>query len=530
MTKDLFAREALAQVAKILTLQDRNPHSPTYGCFDRNFWQYKIIDFPSGMSQEFVWPLALAYDTNLPDNPFYRKSMMLEWVKAGILYAARSAHSDGSCDDYFPLERAGGAAAFSLLACLEAYRLSGLDNPAALRFMEKRTDWLAHHLESGRLTNHQALIVLCLELASRMLQTRKWDEAIRKRLELILSWQTDEGWFPEYEGCDPGYQTLTISCLAKYYDVRPVDRLREAIAKAVTLASYFMHPDGSYGGEYGSRNTYNFFPHGFELTGKWMPEALSINDRFLEGLAKGRGACYADDHIIGHHTWNYLLAWRDFVTDRPIGELTIPNRVWLPQAGILIDQHHDKKLYLALNKGGSFKLFQGDRLVLSDTQFSLLVRHGRRIRNAVGHLMGPYEARIEPDEISIRGSLGWAKQKQMTTLNLIVLRIMMLTLGRFFPNLIRKLLQKLLITGFESAPFHFSRQFRWQNGNLHLTDELQADSWKCVVAAGMGGDQTSIHVIMSRTFQAGQLQPRLDLTKTVKQLRQGESLKLERTL
>ena len=58
INKDLFVREALAQIPKILTLLDRNPHSPTYGCFDRNFWHYKIIYFPSGMSQEFVYPLA----------------------------------------------------------------------------------------------------------------------------------------------------------------------------------------------------------------------------------------------------------------------------------------------------------------------------------------------------------------------------------------------------------------------------------------------------------------------------------------
>jgi hypothetical protein len=69
MNRDLFAREALVQIPKLLTLLDRNAHSPTYGCFDRNFWQYKIIDFPSGMAQEFVWPLALAYDTDVPDNP-----------------------------------------------------------------------------------------------------------------------------------------------------------------------------------------------------------------------------------------------------------------------------------------------------------------------------------------------------------------------------------------------------------------------------------------------------------------------------
>ena len=54
--RDRFAHEALALIPKILTLQDRNAHSPTYGCFDRNYWHYKIIDFPSGMAAEFVWP------------------------------------------------------------------------------------------------------------------------------------------------------------------------------------------------------------------------------------------------------------------------------------------------------------------------------------------------------------------------------------------------------------------------------------------------------------------------------------------
>ena len=226
MTRDLFASEAIAQIPKLLTLLDRNPHSPTYGCFDRNFWQYKIIDFPSGMAQEFVWPLALACCTDIPENHFYKQPSIRTWVEAGILYAAQSAHADGSCDDYFPFERAGGAAAFSLLACLESYRTLALDNPVALRFFGTRCDWLAHHQESGRLTNHQALIALCLELASRLLHTNRWQAAIDQRLELVLSWQDSEGWFQEYEGCDPGYHTLTISCLAWLYELKPKSPLK----------------------------------------------------------------------------------------------------------------------------------------------------------------------------------------------------------------------------------------------------------------------------------------------------------------
>ncbi|NER00936.1 MAG: hypothetical protein F6K30_30310, partial [Cyanothece sp. SIO2G6] len=325
MNRDLFVAVAIAQIPKILTLMDRNPHSPTYGCCDRNFWHYKIIDFPSGMAQEFVWPLALVYALPLPDNPYYQQSSINAWVEAGIDYAARSAHRDGSCDDYFPFERAGGAAAFSLLACVESYTLLQLDRPDLLQFFQRRADWLAHHQESGRLSNHQALIVLCLELLSRLLKTDRWETAKAQRLEQVLSWQDSEGWFQEYEGCDPGYHTLTVSCLAWVYALMqkplphsptpplPHSSLKDAIAKAIHLAQHFVHPDGSYGGEYTSRNTYNFFPYGFELVGQWLPEALAINDRFLKGLAAQKEACYADDHIIGHHTWNYLLAWRDFV-------------------------------------------------------------------------------------------------------------------------------------------------------------------------------------------------------------------------
>ncbi|ASC69381.1 hypothetical protein XM38_003080 [Halomicronema hongdechloris C2206] len=528
--RDLFAREALAHIPKLLTLQDRNPHSPTYGCFDRNFWQYKIIDFPSGMAQEFVWPLALAYDTDLAGNEFYRQPRLRDWVEAGIRYAASSAHRDGSCDDYFPFERASGAAAFSLLACLQSYRLLDLDDPKLLRFFEKRADWLAHHLESGRLTNHQALIALCLELASRLLGTDKWAAAIQNRLELVFSWQNPEGWFQEYEGCDPGYHTLTLGCLAWLYDLRPSSRLKDAIAKGVNLTAYFVHPDGSYGGEYTSRNTYNFFPHGFERIGRWFPPALSINDCILEGLAQGKGACYADDHIVGHHSWSYLLAWRDFVAERPPLKPPSMGRLWLPEARILIDQRADTRLYLALNKGGAFKVFRDERLLLSDTQFSLVVRQGRKVKNAVGHLVGPYRYHLGEDEVVVEGSLGWAKQKQMTPLNLIILRLVMLTVGRFFPNLIRKLLQTLLITGKTPAPFRFRRQLRWQQGRWQLRDELRADSWSQVMAVGIGPDQTSIYVVMSRTFQTGQLHPWLDLTPQVRQLSPGEPLIVERTL
>lgn len=529
--RDLFAREALAQIPKILTLLDRNPHSPTYGCFDRTFWQYKVIDFPAGMSQEFVYPLALAYHCDLPGNIYYQQPLIKQWVKAGINYAYQSSHGNGSCDDYFPYERAAGAAAFSLLACLESTNLLDLEHSEeVLDFFRRRADWLAKHQESGRLTNHQALIVLCLELVGKLLKTDRWQISQQERLEQVLSWQNPEGWFIEYEGCDPGYHTLTISCLARVYQLNKSEKLQKAIASAVKLAAEFVHPDGSYGGEYTSRNTYNFFPHGFELVGQWLPEALNINDRFLQGLANGLGSCYGDDRIIGHHTWNYLLAWRDFIPARPPLKPRTSGRIHLQQGGILIDRRENTELYLALNKGGVFKLFRDHKLVASDTQFSLLVQDGNKTRNAVGHLVDEYQIQLAADQIAIAGNLGWAKQKQMNPQNLIILRLVMLSLGRFFPNLIRRILQKILITGKQTTPFQFSRRLSWHQGQWQIDDRLTAESWQDVIAADIGCDRTSIYVVMSRTFQPGQLQPAWDLTEQVKNLNSGESLNLTRDL
>ena len=254
--RNIYFNYAINQIPKILTLMDRNKHSPTYGCFDRNYWHYKIIDFPSGMSQEFVLPLALAYKLKNPENPYYKNKSIKDFVISGINFAIKSSHKDGSCDDYYPFEKAAGATAFSLLACIYSYKLLEIKEKDFEKFFEKRANWLIKNTESGRLSNHEALIILSSILTSRIIKTSKWNKDIELRLDRLLSWQNEEGWFQEYEGCDLGYQTLTISFLAWIYDINPNEKIKKSLSRAFDFISNFIHPDGSFGGEYGSRNTY----------------------------------------------------------------------------------------------------------------------------------------------------------------------------------------------------------------------------------------------------------------------------------
>ena len=214
-SRDLFAHLALSYLPHLVQLVDTNPHSPTYGCFDREYWHYRTLDFPCGMSQEFVLPFALLYRNPYPGNRYRGWERMREIAVSGIDFARKSSYSDGSCDDYFPYERAMGAMAFSTYACAEAYRVLGLQDEKTVDFFKKRCAYFRKHNESGRLSNHQALTALAAYTVYEITREEWIREMAWDRARLALSWQHSEGWFQEYEGADPGYQTCTLDFLAK---------------------------------------------------------------------------------------------------------------------------------------------------------------------------------------------------------------------------------------------------------------------------------------------------------------------------
>ncbi|HEY1064715.1 MAG TPA: hypothetical protein VGE52_01335, partial [Pirellulales bacterium] len=225
--RDLYAIAGLAAVPRLLGAVDRCPFRPTYGCFDREFWHYRTSDFPSEMYQEGVLPLALAFRHDFPGNRWRGQERIRELAVAGIRFAAQSCRRDGSCDDYYPFERALGAAVFSFVAATAAYETLQLSDGEILRFFERRADWLVRNDESGRLANHQALAARALANASRLLGRDDLMIAAQQRVDRVLSWQSPEGWFDEYGGADPGYQTVTIDALVALRSVLAPGRLDE---------------------------------------------------------------------------------------------------------------------------------------------------------------------------------------------------------------------------------------------------------------------------------------------------------------
>ncbi len=500
--RERYVGEALPYIPKLLQLVDRNPYSPTYGCFDRSYWHYRTMDFPCGMYQEFVLPLALCFLNDYPGNKFYQKERLRELTIAGIKYANKSSHKDGTCDDYFPYERAMGALVFSLYACTESYMLLGINDIEMVNFFKRRGDHLGRENETGRLSNHQALAALALYNVYLITGEDKYRRYSDDRVALTLSWQNeDEGWFQEYEGADPGYHTCTIDFLAKLYKKSKNETLINPLIKAVDFAWYFMHPDGSYGGEYGSRNTYHFYPHGFEILSSFTDKSTQIADHFLRNLPHGRRYHNDDDRMTAHYVYNWLQAYEDYFPERPANINERSNFTkWFSDAKIAVCKTDIYYGVTNLAKGGVIKVFNADKAICSDTGLIGELNDGTVLVSHLTDKQNIIEVNLEKREFRVKGNLFKRKTKLPTPFKQIIFRILLLTIGRFSANLVRSLLQKMLITGKPRTKYRFERTIRFNDNNLEIEDRLLGNT-PDFERLSVGSDCTSIYVANSNVYQ-----------------------------
>ena len=112
-------------IARLLSLQDRNPLSSTYGCLDRNFWHFKtIIDFPSATYQQPILGLAELYHHSINKNHLQINPLIKESIKSGLLYWCRIQNNDGSFNEYYQNDRSFCPTAFTTYAAAKTFFLS----------------------------------------------------------------------------------------------------------------------------------------------------------------------------------------------------------------------------------------------------------------------------------------------------------------------------------------------------------------------------------------------------------------------
>ncbi|MCC6546587.1 hypothetical protein IT570_05415 [Candidatus Sumerlaeota bacterium] len=507
--RDWYAHEALRALPRLILMVDKNQYSRTYGCFDRSFWHYRTMDFPCGMNQEFVLPLALAYKMELPHNPYLGMERLRELALAGIDYAIKGSHSDGTTDDYFPFERAMGALVFSLYAMTETCLELGDRNPKFLDFFALRGDWLLKHNETGKLANHQAFAALALYNVYLLTKNQDYLRGSNQFRDLTLSWGNPEGWFQEYEGADPGYHACLISFFAKLWQKSKDEKILKALLPAVDFAHLFMHPDGSYAGEYGSRNTFHFYPHGFEVLAPFSRKACEIADSFLHrGMPRRTRYYNDDDRMAAHYVYDWMHSWRDYHPQRT-GPVELPQQreaTWLPNCKVIVEKNPNYHFIANASKGGAFKALTKDGMFAGDTGLIAELEDGRVI---VTHIVGRNTVKISDDKtrIDIRGVFQVRKHMLPTPFKQVLFRLFMLTVGRFNANAVRSFLQKILIVQKAPLKIHFRRQIVLDDDTIQVIDDIVNRESVRFARISWPTDATSIYVANSNVFQASTLHP-----------------------
>jgi len=515
--RTVYAQKAISQIPRLLSFQDRNPLSPTYGCFDRVYWLDKAIDFPSAVYQFAVHTLALVYVYPFENNPYFRQANVRNWCIAGMDYWTRIQHNDGSFDEFYPAERGwSGPTGETLYTVLAAYELIHDEVPADVRSRilqaaRKAADYIVNTRQAGGvLANHHAMAVLAVRQAHHVLGDADLAEGADRLWQEFLRHHHAEGWSTEYDGPDPGYLSATISALAKVYRLSPRDELRRVLEEAAEFASYFVYPDGSFGGSVGSRNTYHCYCHGFELLAPEMPLAAAIAERLLRGLAEGQGVppeIMADRYCL-YRTQEYLLSYLDWrPRPEPLPELPYqrkPFRRYFVSAGIIAQRTPVHYIVTNLAKGGVLKAFDvaTERLIFNDCGLIGTLADGKVISSQ--WIDPAHEINVQEGKTQVSGHLHYMPAaKVFDPLKMLLFRAVLIMIGwsTRLSHWMKGAIRRQLMLGARPAPLRFRRTIQVGDGGLMVEDRIELEKGVQLRSLAIGGEFAVRYVPQSRYYQ-----------------------------
>lgn len=515
----------LREVSRLLSWEDREPLSRTHGCLDRNFWGWKFVDFPGARFQEGVYALAHLYARPFEGNPYHGNIHVLDWVRAGFQWWLRIQYRNGAFDEAYPFEHSLAATAFTVFYIGEAYlllheSLSVEERERIEAAIRRAGDWLCRNDEThGLLSNHLAAAAAALEVTTVIAGDVKYRERSHHFLRRIYMHQSPEGWYEEYGGADPGYQTHGTFYLARIWQSTRDAELLESLTRSVRFLTHFIHPNGTLGGEYGSRNTEFYFPAGFEILAPAIPEAAVIA-RFMRPAVTAQtvaGLSAMDAYNFLPMLNNYLFA-ADAVGEAltadaaPVPELPCRQEGMhlFPDAGLCVRCTTTYYAILGLSKGGVVKVYRRSdgALVASDCGYWGRTASGAAVSSQSLNRPAVW-CSVTEDTFEVETDFVKVNQRVLNPWVFGAFRLFTLTLGRF-PGpayWVKAQLVKVLVRRRQAVPLRLKRTVRFETDGVHIDDELIRTGNVDLVELRRGAKFATIHMGSSRYFQRQELDP-----------------------
>jgi hypothetical protein len=483
MRRNPYLGQIQYTIPRLLALYDNDATSFSYGMGDRYYWAWGLIDFGNGSYQGAANGLAHLWKNGMW-NYATDKKIFHKRINAIFTAARKLTYNDGSLEEAFPREGSycvTALVAFDLLCAAELLQHEVERNiyEKWLAIINPMINYLIKADETHAIiSNHLATAIAALVRWKKQTGEDKGEKKARKLMDRILDNQSIEGWFKEYDGADPGYQTLCTYYLADVHINRPDYKLLEPLRKSVQFLWYFAHPDGSFGGIYGSRSTRFYFPAGLELLAAEIPEAKALTVYMRESILQNTvvGLNSMDESNLIPMFNAYCRAATVYATYEseilPVLPFHQHKKKNFPKAGLFIDSGQGYYSIINVNKGGVVMHFRDNKLAIYDV--------GVAVKNTSGKFgstqlfTNENIVDIIDQEIIVTAVIGPMPKQLPSPFQFIVLRILGMTMFRF-PALrewFKRVLVKLLITKKKIWPASNTRRIRL-GYNLTVTDDLK---------------------------------------------------------
>jgi hypothetical protein len=363
MSQEIYLKSVYQVLPRLFSLFDVNPISPMLGIGDRYRWAWRGSDFANGTYQGAVHGLACLVSNDLLPKDVSPRSVMKR-IDQMILAVKKITRKNGSLDEILPLESSycvTALVAFDVLCAMRMLRhhLGSDQRKKYLELMHPLIQFVMQLREShGIISNH-----LAVGAAALALWREGTSENVTKSLEItvarLLDHYSPEGWFREYNGADPGYQTLAIDYLVILDELEPSFELRPILNRACEFLCYMAHPDGSFGGGYGSRGTRFLYPAGIETLASRFPSAASLADFARSSHSKHSvvGLSSMDESnlvpMFNSFCRASVIARADLQSD-PLPCQKSPFSLAFPEAGLIVTQTDTAYSIVNWKKGGAY--------------------------------------------------------------------------------------------------------------------------------------------------------------------------------
>ncbi len=497
----MYEKFILKTVPRVLSQIDRDKHSTTYGCCDRNHWHLKTRDFASAILQQSGLALALLYNTDFEGNIYYKKEYVKEWAEATCYYLRKIQLGDGSFNEYYPHEHGFPPTAFSLYSACEVYKRLNMNDKGLEETFKKTARYLSKHIEPQ--AYNQELASITAMYSAYTIIGEDWIlQGLETKLTRILSLQSPEGWFSEYGGADIGYLSVSLDMLAEYYYMSKDKRVKEPLERLVNFIQYFIHADGSIGGEYASRNTTYFLPSGIEvMLQEGNTAAMAVKREILKHSGEtGYFMDAVDDRYCSHYLLHSFLRAleKEKANYVPIDEKALlpchkgSVNMYFEDSGLYVYGENDIYAVVGGRKGGVIKLYKGEDILFVDCGYR--VDYGKGKIAATNWQDNAWNVTQNNNEIVTEGKFTLVKLKVPSPIMHMGLRVVSFVVG----NKIIGFLKKKLILVDKHTDISFRRKITFEKDGVHIQDEIKSPVPVNITAA----DNFSLRHVASGKFFA----------------------------